>query len=176
MKKVLIVTILSCGLFLFFTCAKTVKAPAPTAALTITPIQSPTFSGLPGTIIVTLDLGGGGAGFAATLYAQEVSTGKTYAYPMTAPSHASGAAAIPTSAPVSFPVQALGTYVFYAWLVNEPDAYHFGATFCQVISPREDHVLKAIDVFPGMTYQVYIAGSAARLPERGQPVQVPWRK
>jgi hypothetical protein len=163
-------------LFLLLACAKAAQTPAPTAVMTITPIQSPTFTGLPGTIIVTLDLGGGGAGFAATLYAQEVSTGQTYAYPMTAPSHASGAAAIPTSAPVSFPVQAPGTYVFYARLVNEPDSYHFGATFCQVISPCEDHVLKAIDVFPGMTYQVYIADSAARLPERGQPVEAPWRK
>src|SRR3990172_1828730 len=80
------------------------------------------------TITATFDMGGGGAGFAATIFAQEVSTGKTFHVFYPAGSH--GGVVLPTSPPVSFSVEAPGTYVFYAVLINE-DSYHFGATGCK---------------------------------------------
>src|SRR5512137_1615740 len=73
------------------------------------------------TVTVTLDMGAGGAGFTAAIYAQEVHTGKTFHIIMPAGSH--GLVVLPTSPPLSFPVEAPGTYVFYAVLINE-DSYH----------------------------------------------------
>lgn len=149
--------------------------PAPTA--TYYTYQTPTIEGPIATIIISLDLGGGGAGFSANLYAQEVSIGKTFGVFLSAGMH--GAAALPTSAPMVMHVAAPGTYVFYARLSNAPTDYFYGFTDCVYFGDcdAEKHRLKAIDVFPGMTYQVVIDGDRkVLLPERDQPVSVPWGK
>lgn len=126
------------------------------------------------TITVTFDMGGGGSGFAATIYAQEVATGKTFKSFYPAGSH--GLVILPTSPPVSFTVEAPGTYVFYATLIEAPDDYQYGATSCGPASPCPNSVLKAIDVEPGGAYQVYVADRAAPIPTPGSPVTVPWER
>jgi hypothetical protein len=140
----------------------------------IRPLDTPTLSGDLATIVAQLDMGGGGAGFAATIYAQEVTTGKTFHTFLSAGMH--GLAVLPTSPPVSFSVQAPGTYVFYARLINAPDEYHYGATGCGPSGDCPSHVLLAIDIHPGVTYHIYIADRAALVPEADQPVTVPWVK
>ncbi len=124
------------------------------------------------TITAALDMGAGGAGFAATIYAQEVHTGKTFHTFMSAGSH--GLVVLPTSAPVSFTVEAPGTYIFYAVLINE-DSYHFGATGCKSSVKCTSDELVSLDVVPGGSYQVYIADQSALIPPTGVPVTVPWR-
>jgi hypothetical protein len=125
------------------------------------------------TIIATFDMGAGGAGFASTIYAQEVHTGKTFHTFMSAGSH--GQVVLPTSPPVSFTVEAPGTYIFYSVLINE-DSYHFGATGCKSSVKCESDDLVALDVEPGKTYKVYIADQSAQIPPTGVPVTVPWHK
>ena len=125
------------------------------------------------TITATFDMGAGGAGFAATIYAQEVHTGKTFHTFMSAGSH--GLVVLPTSPPVSFTVEAPGTYVFYAVLINE-DSYHFGATGCKSSVQCLSDELIALDVVPGGSYSVYIADQSAKIPPTGVPVDVPWHK
>lgn len=123
------------------------------------------------TVYTRLDLGGGGSGFAATLYAQEVNTGKTVHVFQSAGSH--GLVVLPTSEPVALTVDAPGTYVFYARLSNDPDSYHFGATGCMALQDCSDAALQALKVEPGKSYQVVIADRKALLPEEGKPVSVP---
>jgi hypothetical protein len=124
------------------------------------------------TVTVTFDMGGGGAGFAATIYAQEVSTGKTFKSFYPAGSH--GLVVLPTSPPVSFTVEAPGTYVFYATLIEAPDDYQYGATSCLAGEPCPRSVLKAVEVEPGGTYSITIADRAAPIPTQNAPVTVPW--
>lgn len=125
------------------------------------------------TIVATLDMGAGGAGFTAMIYAQEVTTGKTFHIVMPAGSH--GLVVLPTSPPLSFTVEAPGTYVFYAVLINE-DSYHFGSTGCQAVTECDSNELVALDVLPNETYSVYIGDASARIPPTGVPVAVPWHK
>jgi len=125
------------------------------------------------TVAVTLDMGAGGAGFTAMIYAQEVHTGKTFHIVMPAGSH--GLVVLPTSPPLSFPVDAPGTYIFYAVLINE-DSYHYGATGCKAVTDCPSSELVALDVLPGKSYKVYIGDSAAAIPPTGVPVTVPWHK
>ncbi len=125
------------------------------------------------TITAAFDMGAGGAGFAATIYAQEVHTGKTFHTFMSAGSH--GLVVLPTSPPVTFTVEAPGTYIFYAVLINE-DAYHFGATGCKSSVACTSNDLVALDVVPGGSYKVYIADQSALIPPTGVPVLVPWHK
>ena len=125
------------------------------------------------TITATVDMGGGGAGFASIIYAQEVHTGKTFHIVMPAGSH--GLVVLPTSPPLSFSVEAPGTYVFYAVLINE-DSYHYGATGCKAAMDCSSNELVALDVLPGETYEVYIGDSSAAVPPTGVPVMVPWHK
>lgn len=125
------------------------------------------------TITATFDMGGGGAGFASTIYAQEVYTGKTFHTFMSAGSH--GQVVLPTSPPVTFTVEAPGTYVFYAVLINE-DSYHFGASGCKSSVGCASDDLVALDVVPGGTYKVYIADQTTLIPPTGMPVSVPWHK
>jgi hypothetical protein len=125
------------------------------------------------TITATFDMGSGGAGFAATIFAQEVSTGKTFHSFYPAGSH--GLVVLPTSPPVTFTVDAPGTYVFYAVLINE-ESYHFGATGCKPATDCASSDLVALDVEPGGSYQVYIADRSAEIPPTGEPVAVPWRR
>jgi hypothetical protein len=125
------------------------------------------------TITATFDMGAGGAGFASMIYAQEVNTGKTFHTVMSAGSH--GLVVLPTSPPLSFTVEAPGTYVFYAVLINE-DSYHYGATGCKAATDCSSSELVALDVLPGESYAVYIGDSAAVIPPTGVPVIVPWHK
>jgi len=82
-----------------------------TAAPTPTPQQA--------LVSVTFDLGGGGTGFAATMYAQEVDSGKTFSHPYAAGSH--GGVVLPGQ-PIMMSVDALGVYVFYGAFVNAPES------------------------------------------------------
>jgi hypothetical protein len=118
-------------------------------------------------------MGAGGAGFASIIYAQEVNTGRTFHIVMPAGSH--GLVVLPTSPPLSFSVDAPGTYVFYAVLINE-DSYHYGATGCKAAMDCSSNELVALDVLPGETYEVYIGDSSAAVPPTGVPVMVPWHK
>ena len=84
-----------------------------------------------------------------------------------------GLVVLPTSAPVEMTVEAPGTYVFYARLINDPDSYHFGATGCMAGQDCADSELLAIKVVPGESYHVVIADRKALLPNEGEPVTVP---
>jgi hypothetical protein len=123
---------------------------------------------------VTFDMGGGGSGFAASLFAQEVTTGKTFKGFYPAGSH--GLVVMPTSAPIVITVEAPGTYVFYATLIEAPDDYQFGATGCAAATECTSSELQALDVLPGGVYQVTIADRSAAIPTPGVPVTVPWRR
>jgi hypothetical protein len=142
-----------------------------------THVPSPTVIGPPANVLVALNMGGGGAGFSANIYAQEVNTGQTFTTFMSAGMHT--APLLPTSPPVFLAIQAPGTYVFYARLSNAPTEYHYGSTECRVPTECTGTPLVAVDVVPGETYYVYIADRKALLPDndkRGLPVTVPWVK
>jgi hypothetical protein len=126
------------------------------------------------TVQVTFDMGGGGSGFAASLFAQEVTTGRTFKGFYPAGSH--GLVVMPTSAPILISVEAPGTYVFYATLIEAPDDYQFGATECGAGADCTSTGLLALDVVPGATYAVTIADRSAAIPTPGVPVTVPWRR
>jgi len=123
---------------------------------------------------VTFDMGGGGSGFAASLFAQEVASGRTFKGFYPAGSH--GLVVMPTSAPILVTVEAPGTYVFYATLIEAPDDYQFGATECGAGAECSSTGLVAIDVVPGGTYSVTIADRSAPIPTPGVPVTVPWHR
>jgi hypothetical protein len=125
-------------------------------------------------VYANLDLGGGGSGFAAILYAQEVTSGATFRGHYASGSH--GLVTLPTSEPVHIAVDAPGTYVFYAALVEAPDDYHYGATGCQPATDCPSSTLIALDVAPGGTYHVAISDRHALLPTPGEPVSVPWKR
>jgi hypothetical protein len=135
---------------------------------------SPTPAPQPATVFVRLDLGSGGSGFAATLYAQEVATGKTVHLFQSAGSH--GLVVLPTSEPIKFQLDAPGIYIFYATLINNPDDYHYGATGCVALQDCASSELLALEVAPGGIYHVIITERHARLPTPGAPVTVPWHK
>ena len=142
-----------------------------------THVPSPTVIGEPANIVVALNMGSGGAGFSANIYAQEVYTGQTFTTFMSAGMHT--APLLPTSAPVSLAIQAPGTYIFYARLSNAPTEYHYGSTECRNPTECIGSPLIAVDVLPGETYNIYIADRKALLPDndkRGLPVTVPWVK
>jgi len=142
-----------------------------------THVPSPTVVGVPANIVVALNMGSGGAGFSANIYAQEVYTGQTFTTFMSAGMHT--APLLPTSAPVSLAIQAPGTYIFYARLSNAPTEYHYGSTECRNPTECIGSPLIAVDVLPGETYNIYIADRKALLPDndkRGLPVTVPWVK
>jgi hypothetical protein len=131
----------------------------------------PTSAPQTATVRVVFDIGGGGTGFAASVYAQEVDSGNTYSLPYAAGSH--GGVVLPSS-PITFTVEAPGTYVFYANLVNAPESYHYGATGCKPATDCPSSALKAIDVLPGGMYQVTISDRSAPVPTPHAPITVPW--
>ena len=142
-----------------------------------TQVPSPTVVGAPAIVNIALNMGSGGAGFSANLYAQEVYTGKTFTLFMSAGMHT--APLLPTSPPLDIAIQAPGTYVFYARLSNAPTEYHYGYTECTIPTDCVGSPLIALDVLPGERYTVYIADRKALLPDndkRGLPVTVPWVK
>jgi hypothetical protein len=123
----------------------------------------------PAQVTVIFDLGGGGSGFSASLYAQEVSSGLTFSKPYSSSSH--GMVVLPTSAPLVFNLPAPGVYIFYANLVNAPEDYHYGYTGCPAeVDDCQDELLKALEVQPGGVYEVYIGN---RYGERHAPVATP---
>ncbi len=140
------------------------------AACTGSPVSKPPSLA---TVTVTFDMGGGGAGFTSMIYAQEVSSGKTFHVVMPASSH--GGVILPTSPPLSFTIEAPGTYVFYAVLINE-ESRHYGATGCKALTDCPSSELVALDVQAGKSYAVYIGDSKAKIPPTGVPVDVPWHK
>jgi len=112
--------------------------------------------------------------FAATVYAQEVATGKTtkFAYG-------------PHTPYLTVDLKDPGTYVFYARLVEAPDDYHYGFTGYQAAA--YGHMTRggtraagtnliALDVKPGGHYKAFISDHWAELPEAGKPVTVPWHR
>jgi len=155
----------------------TLAACQPTRATEIPPATSmfPTATPLAetqrATLVIGLDMGSGGAGFSATLYAQEVTLGESFHTFLSAGMH--GASTLPTSAPVILFVRAPGTYVFFARLTNAPDEYHYGATICE--AGGNPCVLRALKVEAGKMYHITIDDSAALLPELGKPVTTPWK-
>lgn len=143
----------------------------------ITLAPTATFEGTPAIVNIALNMGSGGAGFSANLYAQEVYTGRTITIFMSAGMHT--APLLPTSPPLDMAVPAPGTYVFYARLSNAPTEYHYGYTECTIPTDCVGSPLIAIDVKPGERYNVYIADRKAILPDndkRGLPVTVPFIK
>jgi hypothetical protein len=142
-----------------------------------TQVPSPTFEGETATVNIALDLGSGGAGFSANLYAQEVYTGRTITIFMSAGTHTSPL--LPTSPPLDMVIPAPGTYVFYARLSNAPTEYFYGYTECTKPTLCVGSPLIALDILPNERYSVYIADRKALLPDndkRGLPVTVPWVK
>ncbi len=125
------------------------------------------------TITAALDLGTGGSDWAATIYAQEVHTGKTFHTFMSAGGH--GLVVLPTSPPVTLTVEAPGTYIFYGVLINSED-YHWGSTGCKPGTNCHTNGLVALDVVPGGVYYVTITDQTARIPPTGVPITVPWHK
>lgn len=142
-----------------------------------TQVPSPTFETEAAIVNIALNMGAGGAGFSANLYAQEVYTGRTITIFMSAGMHT--APLLPTSPPLDMAVPAPGTYVFYARLSNAPTEYHYGYTECTVPTDCVGSPLIALDVLPGERYTILIADRKALLPDndkRGLPVTVPWVK
>lgn len=142
-----------------------------------TQVPSPTFEGTPATVNIALNMGSGGAGFSANLYAQEVYTGRTITIFMSAGMHT--APYLPTSPPLDMAIPAPGTYVFYARLSNAPTEYFYGYTECSIPTDCVGSPLIALDVLPGEHYSVLIVDRKATLPDndkRGLPVTVPWVK
>jgi len=112
--------------------------------------------------------------FAATIYAQEVSTCSTtsFAYGPHTPS-------------LTVALKTPGTYVFYARLVEAPDDYHYGFTGYQ--AGAYGHMTRggtrdpgtnliAVDAKSGGKYKIFISDSWAVLPTPGQPVTVAWHR
>lgn len=127
---------------------------------------------------VTFDLAGGGSGFSLTVYAQDVDSGESISQLYSSSSH--GQVVLPTSAPLVFTLEAPGTYIFYANMLNAPDEYHFGATGCGPGPDCESTVYKAIDVSPGGDYKVYFSDRSgerhAPVPTPHAQVTVPWER
>ena len=133
----------------------------------------------PAQVTVTFDMGGGGAGKSATLYAQEVTSGETVSQAYSSSGH--GQVVLPTSAPLVFSLPAPGVYIFYANLVNAPEDYHYGYTGCpKGVDDCQDDVLQALEVQPGGVYEVYISDRIgerhAPVPTPHAPVSVPYEK
>lgn len=139
------------------------------------PVPTPTPSA---TIIVTFDLALGGSGFSESIYLQDVNSGKTYTGLYSSGAH--GGVILPTSAPVVFQVDAPGTYIVYANMINAPEDYHFGMVGCPAGDACTAGSLHAIDVVPGGTYQVYLSDRPgerhAPVPTPHAPVSVPWQR
>lgn len=141
----------------------------------VTLAPTSTFEGTPAIVNIALNMGSGGAGFSANLYAQEVYTGRTVGIFMSAGMHT--APLLPTSPPLDMAVPAPGTYVFYARLSNDPMDYHYGYTQCQIPTDCVGSPLIAMKVEPGQRYNILIVDRKALLPEineRGLPVTVPY--
>jgi hypothetical protein len=138
------------------------------------PTPTPQFA----TAVVTFELALGGSGFSLTVYAQEVTTGKTYSQLYSSGSH--GGVVLPTSTPLVFTLEAPGTYIFYANMINAPEDYHFGATGCGPAPDCESSVYQAIDVTPGAEVAVYFSDRSgerhAPVPTPHAPVEVPWQR
>ncbi len=123
---------------------------------------------------VKFDIYGGDNAFAATVYAQEIHTGRTFTFPYG-----------PHTPYITLNLEAPGSYVFYARLVEAPDDYHYGYTGTRPVAyghmtnggtqdPASASLI-AVNLKPAGEAQVYINDHWAILPVPGQPVTVPWR-
>ena len=119
----------------------------------------------PATVKVTFDLANGTTGFAATIFAQEVTKGTTVStlYPVQSP-------------PITMTLNEPGTYIFYATLIEAPDDYQYAATGCEPGDPCEPKEFLGIDVESGGSYEVIIQHRAPDLPAKNEPVTVPWHR
>lgn len=133
----------------------------------------PTPTPEPATVRVTLDLGSGGTGFGAVIFAQEVASGQTYSLPYTSGSHGG---VVLEDQPITFTIDVPGTYVFYGYLINAPESYHFGATGCPPATDCPSSDLVGFDISLGGAYQVTISDRSAPIPTPHAPVTVPWRR
>jgi hypothetical protein len=123
-------------------------------------------------VVVKFDQAGGDNAFAASVYAQEVTTGETKSFPYD-----------PHTPSIVLNLKKPGTYVSYARLVEAPDDYHYGYTNEQAVpyghmtrgGLGDPGGLIAIDVKLGRKYKAYINDYRAALPERDKPITVPWR-
>jgi len=125
-------------------------------------------------VTAKFDIVAGDNAFGATVYAQEVTTGRTLLFPY-GPHTPFLAADLPAPA----------TYVFYARLVEAPEDYHYGFTSAAPVAyghgtrggtqdPAKASLI-AVELKPGGHYKVYINDYRAVLPAQGLPVSVPWR-
>ncbi len=125
-------------------------------------------------VTVKFDITGGDNAFGATVYAQEVTTGRTLLFPYG-----------PHMPYLAVDVPAPGRYVFYARLVEAPEDYHYGYTNEAPVAyghgtrggtqdPGKASLI-AVEAKPGGRCKVYINDYRAILPAAGQPVAVPWR-
>ena len=125
-------------------------------------------------VTLKFDIAGGDNAFGATVYAQEVSTGRTLSFPYG-----------PHTPYLVAELPAPGKYVFYARLVEAPDDYHYGYTSPTPVAyghgtrggtqdPTKASLI-AVDTKPAGRYKAYINDYRATLPAPGQPVTVPWR-
>ena len=123
---------------------------------------------------IKFDIFGGDNTFAATIYAQEVSTGQTFSFPYD-----------PHTPYILVDMKTPGKYVFYARLLEAADEYHYGYTSDRPVAyghmtnggtqdPAKASLI-AVDIKPGVSYKVYVNDHWAILPVRGKPVTVPWR-
>ena len=122
---------------------------------------------------IKFDIYGGDNTFAATIYAQEITTGQTSTFPYG-----------PHTPYIVVDIKTPGKYVFYARLVEAPDDYHYGYTGNRPVAyghmtngGTQDPAsagLVAVDIAPSGTYKVYINDHWAILPVPGKPVTVPW--
>ena len=125
-------------------------------------------------VTIKFDQYGGDNAFAATVYAQEVATGRTTPFPYG-----------PHTPSITIELEPPGRYVFYARLVEAADEYHYGYTHESPTAyghgarggtqdPATSSLI-GLEIRPGQTFRVYINDYWAILPEPGKPVTVPWR-
>ncbi len=119
----------------------------------------------PANVTIAVDTGGGDPGFQTIVYVQNVTTGATASY-----------AIAPHSKPFIAYIAEPGTYVFYGRLVEAMDDYFFGSTGAKSRSTPVLRPLLALDIELGKEYQVLINDRSVKLPEKGKPVTVPWRR
>lgn len=123
-------------------------------------------------VTIKFDIYGGDNAFAATVYAQEVASGRTFLFPYG-----------PHTPYILAELKTPGRYVFYARLVEAPDDYHYGFTGNAPVAyghgarggtqDPSKAGLVVVEVKPRGEYKVTINDHWAILPVPGRPVTVP---
>jgi hypothetical protein len=125
------------------------------------------------TVTITFEMGGS-SGFAASIDAQEVPSGKMFKGFYPAGSHSG--MVLPTPLSVVITVGAPGTCVVFGNLIEALEDYHYGAAGCTTGIDCTSPELLAINVVPGSAYQVTIYDRHAPVPTPGTLATVPWRR